>query len=133
MVSSQSQGLFGPANNTAAADLGSIFNMAPGVPLFREDTTPIQQDMTPTLQDTMPKAKLLFSPQQSNSMSIFHPSPAPAPMATQQATQLQSVPGSSAGGDASDLSPEDLEAFKADKFILGKIPEKAPPPNFCSL
>ena len=78
----------------------------------------------------MPKAKLLFSPQQSNSTSIF-PSPAPA-------AQQPSAPGSTqstsvGGGDASDLSPEDLEAFKADKFILGKIPEKAPPLNLCSL
>lgn len=132
MVSSQSEGLFGPATN-AAADLGSIFDIAPVIPLFGGDTT-----ATLFQQDTMPKAKLLFSPQQSDSMSIFHPSPAPAPMAAQQVTQLQtmqSMPGStqSAGGDASDLSPEDLEAFKADKFILGKIPEKAPPPNLCSL
>ena len=45
------------------------------------------------------------------------------------------TPSSSAGvaaGGGTKLTDKDLEAFKADKFTLGQIPEHAPPEALCN-
>lgn len=55
---------------------------------------------------------------------LFSPTTAAQPGAVRRVTGSTQVPG------ASTLSQEDLEAFKANKFTLGEIPEH-PPPDLC--
>ena len=48
--------------------------------------------------------------------------PEPASLAPKQAQTT----------DSSGLTQEDIQAFKAEKFTLGKIPETPPPASFCT-
>lgn len=54
-----------------------------------------------------------------------------ASFSSQGAPLLSPTSGSSPHKAASELTPEELEAFKADNFVLGKIPEHAPSSYLC--
>ena len=53
------------------------------------------------------------------------------PSQSQPSTLTPGNSGVVAGGSTK-LTDKELEAFKADKFILGQIPEHAPPEVLCN-
>lgn len=113
-------GLFGPVSTTnhdTASVFGSNFSAS-----LSEGAKP--QPAFPSLPAEESKlAKLLFSPPtaQPDGITISQPiGLLPAVTPVQSATSQDHT-----------LSKEDLEAFKADKLIIGKIPEHAPPPDLC--
>ena len=108
-------GLFGPLSTTsqdgAAASIFSS-NFA---------TNPLS--MSTSASASRPQPALSSLSQGSNiTKPLFSP---PAIQPAQQAL----TPNAKA--QDCELSQEDLGAFKADKFVLGKIPEHAPPPDLC--
>ena len=103
--------LFGPLSARKSDDTASSIFEAPK--LFQD---------TPSLSMT----------QESASKTIFSPPAAigggdkMGPITT-GASDVAAQDGSS----SSELTQEELEAFRAPEFVLGKIPEHAPPPELC--
>ena len=73
---------------------------------------------------------------------MYGPAPNEVPLFCTLSQQREATDTGPAGGDASSLSNEDLSkkygmsmedvlAFKAKEFVLGKIPICPPPPELC--
>lgn len=151
-LSDWNSGLFGPAS-TASCDaaISSLFSTrASGSlnpqPLFQDIDTNTQASsiFPPAPAITTQATQSLFQPTSTQAPSVLSTN-APGPVTTQviQGTEMTvdsvaqaAVSASSAGstavmqsGPSGKVTQEDLEAFKADRFELGKIPETAPPPD----
>ncbi|EDO27237.1 predicted protein [Nematostella vectensis] len=61
------------------------------------------------------------------------PATTPGPFSTPSAIPQSSTAPSATASSATNLkcSEQDIAAFKAEKFVLGKIPECPPPPELC--
>lgn len=127
-----SSGLFG--SFTATGSSSGLTSTATSVSLFGEPhfssqtenkTTEGMFKLSSIPQNNALAPKNLFSaPSSALGGSLF---PQEVPLLPQPATT-----GSSPDGDAaSELTPEELKAFMADRFVLGKIPERLPPPHLC--
>ena len=92
------------------AGLGSLLFQAPSHP------------QTASLQTTIPVTASQQDPTSApiGPASVSSGGPASA-----------AVEGGGRGGGEGELTAEEIEAFKADKFVLGHIPEKPPPEVFC--
>ena len=107
-----------PPQATAASAGSSLFSQQAPQPLFG-DMTSQQSKQTPTTSSTgLGGHQLgLNSPSQQSSTTQV------------QATAQSSSDATSADGQ---LTDKEIEAFKADKFTLGQIPEHAPPDMLCN-
>ena len=101
-----------PAIIAGNAGLGSLLFQAPSHP------------QTASLQTTIP---VTASQQDPTSAPIGPASTA----SVSSGGEASAVEGGGRGGGEGELTAEEIEAFKADKFVLGHIPEKPPPEVFC--
>jgi len=120
LFTNSGQGLFGPITSTSNSNSNSVL---PG---------------TGSLSFLAPQA---LASSNNGGVSLFPPSivsqgtsSTPSQQLDMSATSVTATgaPSASAtGGAISDtkLTSEEIQAFKADKFILGRIPEHAPPPD----
>lgn len=117
-------GLFGPISPAISSDsvVSTLFSTRtnsedaklPPMSLFQSDDKPASVSMFSTSSPGSGSLPVLQPPEQSQ----VQPSvPEKKTILTQESTNA--------------LTQKDLEAFKADKFILGKIPEHAPPLELC--
>ena len=69
-----------------------------------------------------------FQSKASNSLTSTHPFASTSNVQKSPATEVDPV---STYSKASDLTKEEVEAFKAQSFVMGKIPTKPPPKELC--
>ena len=151
-ANSSSQSFFAPS--TTGTTTSSLFgNSTPSSSLFgsQKQSSLFVSSPPPTTtiaqqQDMQTAARSLFGDTSSQEMltkQISTPTVGVAgqqqlnPALTAQPPQPQAgtiTPGSSGvvAGGGTKLTDKELEAFKADKFVLGQIPEHAPPEVLCN-
>ena len=138
-------GLFGLANTAESeAALLSVFNMRtiplntnlpPPSPLFQasSNNTSTGLLLSPMTTQTQGSGPSIFpSSAPSGSVNVAAAGTVQSP--TPSTSNTRPPPGAKPMQDSpatSKLSQKDLEAFRASKFILGQIPETAPPPDLC--
>jgi hypothetical protein len=139
-ANSSSQSFFAPS--TAGTTTSSLFgNSTPSSSLFGSEkqsslftssppptTTTVaqQQDMQTTIRS------LLDTGSTTVGVAGQQQALATQPSQSQPSTLTPGGSGVVAAGGGTKLTDKELEAFKADKFILGQIPEHAPPEVLCN-
>lgn len=125
-----SGGLFASASTTKSDDniTASVFNTRTSAP-FTSGSKP--SDASPLFQQqaTAAAGGLLFAQPAAQTNPFFQPSGLSS-LADQVPSQPQDSTTPHAHNDVK-LTEEELEAFKAKEFVLGKIPEHLPPPHLC--
>ncbi len=106
--------LFGPANTSSSdSATSSLFDTKAGS------------------QDSKQAPLLLFQDTKSQAPLIHPPNSTLPTTQSQNPTSTAPMQNSQADVHVDGLKQEDLEAFKADQFVLGKIPEHPPPLDLC--
>ena len=149
-ASTQPGGKFGSKTTQGVGLLGAAPAGAPSVGLFGSSVSSTQPGGTFGAKNTQGVGLLGAAPVGSASVGLFGSSvPAqPTEGASAAHSSIQAVPSSGlgltptqptvathtaggSGGRPLTCSEEDLLAFRADSFVLGNIPECAPPPELC--
>ena len=142
---SSQQGLFAPSSS--GTTVSSLFgNATPSSSLFGSQkptgsslfqSSPPPNATTSLLQPPKPLFGDIGSQGLQLSLASDQPQgiiPTEGINPAQHSTALSNAQGTAAAGGGSDgkLTEKELEAFKADKFTLGQIPEHAPPDLLCN-
>ena len=88
----------------------------------------IRQNKSGPVTDNSSNQKHPFQSKASNSLTSTHPFASNSNVQKSPATGLDHA---STYSKVSDLTKEEIEAFKAQSFVMGKIPTKPPPKELC--
>lgn len=126
---------FGGSNNFVSPGFGNTTNNSPLTNPFSSQTNnqagssfsfslPQQQ---PSNVQTSPGSGFALGSNMGQPMSSFPPSIQPFSAGINSTVDNQEY------SNEEEFTPEELEAFKADRFSFGSIPTKPPPRTFCNL